>query len=117
VHNKEKVGFGSHNGAREKGVSACIADGANRCAAVHLVDTARLYRLALEKHEPAARYNAVAEEGAALLEIAEVIGAGLKVPVVSISPEDAKTQFGWLAMFAGMDKSSWIVWTRQQLGW
>ena len=76
--------------AREKGVSAYVGEGRNRWAAAHVSDVARLYRLALEKHEAGAKYHAVAEEGVAMRDIAEAIGRGLKVPVVSLSPEKAR---------------------------
>jgi nucleoside-diphosphate-sugar epimerase len=103
--------------AREKGVSAFVGDGQARWAAVPLLDAARLYRLALEKHEPGARYHAVAEEGVRLKDIAETIGRGLKLPAVSISPEQAPAHFGWMSMFAahGIPASSAI--TREKLGW
>lgn len=119
IHNLVKQGFASSllQVAREKGVSAYISDGADRWAAAHLLDVAHLYRLVLEKHEPGARYNAVAEEGIALREIAEVIGAGLKIPVVSLSLEEAKSHFGWLAMFVGMDMSASSLRTQHQLNW
>ena len=103
--------------AREKGVSAYIGDGLNRWPAAHVLDVARLYRLALEKHEAGSRYNAVAEEGISMREIAEVIGRGLKLPVVSLSPEEAPTHFGWLAMFAGFDMPASSAQTQQRLGW
>ena len=103
--------------AREKGVSPYIGDGRNRWAAAHLLDTARLYRLALEKNEPGARYNAIAEEGIPLREIAEVIGQGLKVPVVSLSPEEAPAHFGFLAMFAGRDLVVSSALTQKWLDW
>ena len=89
--------------AREKGASAYIGDGLNRWPAAHVLDVARLYRLALEKREAGSRYNAVAEEGVSMREIAEVIGQGLKVPVVSLSQEEAQADFGWLAMFVSFD--------------
>ena len=72
--------------ARERGISAYVGDGLNRWPAAHVHDVGRLYRLALEKREAGARYNAVAEEGIPVREIAEVIGHGLKVRVVSLSP-------------------------------
>jgi nucleoside-diphosphate-sugar epimerase len=103
--------------AREKGVSAYIGDGLNRWPSAHVLDVAHLYRLALEKHEAGSRYNAVAEEGVSMREIAEVIGRGLKVPVVSLSPEEAPAHFGWLAMFAGFDMPASSAQTRQRLGW
>lgn len=103
--------------AREKGVSAYVGDGANRLSAAHVIDTARLYRLALEKHEAGARYNAVAEEGVPMREIVEVIGRGLKVPVVSLSPEEAAAHFGWMSIFADLDLSASSAITREKLGW
>lgn len=119
VHNTVKVGFGSQllRVAREKNVSAYIDDGATRWAAAHLLDVAHLYRLVLEKYGPGTRYNAVAEEGIAVREIAEAIGTGLKLPVVSFSPEKGKSHFGWLAMFVGMDMSASSLRTQQQLSW
>ncbi len=119
VHSTVKMGFASQllRVAREKGVSAYVGDGTSRWAAVHVLDTAHLYRLVLEKGGPGVRYNAVAEEGIAVREIVEVIGAGLKVPVVSLSPEEAKSHFGWLAMFVGMDMSASSLRTQQQMSW
>jgi nucleoside-diphosphate-sugar epimerase len=103
--------------AREKGVSAYVGEGRNRWSAAHILDVARLYRLALEKHESGGRYHAVGEEGVALRDIAEAIGKGLKVPVVSISPEEARTHFGFLGMFAGLDLSASSAITQERLGW
>ncbi len=103
--------------ARAKRVSAYVGDGQNRWPAAHIHDVARLYRLALEKREPGARYNAVAEEGIAVRDIAEVIGRGLKVPVVSLSPAEAADHFGWLAPFAGMDLPASSAQTQARLGW
>ena len=103
--------------AREKAVSAYIGDGANRWPAAPVLDVARLYRLALEKAEPGARYHAVAEEGVAVRDIAEAIGQGLKIPVVSLTPEEAPAHFGWLAPFAGLDFPASSAQTRQRLGW
>jgi nucleoside-diphosphate-sugar epimerase len=80
-------------------------------------DVARLYRLALERRAPGARYHAVAEEGVPLREIAQAIGSGLKAPVASLSREEAPAHFGWLAMLVGLDLSASSAQTRQQLGW
>jgi nucleoside-diphosphate-sugar epimerase len=119
VHDTVKQGLITYavQVAREKGASAYIAEGLNRWPAAHVLDVARLYRLALEKHEAGSRYNAVAEEGISMREIAEVIGRGLKVPVVSLSQEEARAHFGWLAMFAGFDMPASSAQTRQRLGW
>jgi len=119
VHNTVKQGLITYAVAvaREQGVSAYVGDGLNRWPAVHVLDAARLYRLALEKREAGARYHAVAEEGVPVRDIAEVIGRGLKVPVVALSPEEAPAHFGWLAMFAGLDLSASSAQTEDRLGW
>ena len=103
--------------ARQKGVSAYVGDGTNRWAAAHRLDAALLYRLALEKAVAGARYNAIGEEGVPLREIAESIGRGLKIPVVSVSPEKMGEHFGWLSMVAGVDMPGSSVLTQQWLGW
>lgn len=103
--------------AREKKVSAYVCDGLNRWPAVHVSDAARLYRLALEKQEAGSRYHAVAEEGIPLRTIAEVIGRGLKVPVVSLSQEEAQAHFGWLGYFIGIDLLASSGKTQERLGW
>jgi nucleoside-diphosphate-sugar epimerase len=103
--------------AREKGVAAYVGDGLNRWPAAHVLDVARLYKLAFEKSEAGSRYHAVAEEGVPAREIAEVIGRGLKVPVVSLSPEEAAAHFGWLAPFMGFDMPASSALTQERLGW
>ena len=103
--------------AREKGVSVYIGEGGNRWPAAHVSDTARLYRLAVEKAEPGAIYHAVDEEGVSMKAIAEALGRGLKVPVKSITPEEVEAHFGWLAMFARMDMPASSAITRKKLGW
>src|SRR5271165_5153973 len=103
--------------ARAKGVSAYIGDGHNRWPAAHVADVARLYLLALEKGTAGARYHAVAEEGVALKDIATAIGRGLRVPVISISQEQAQEHFGFLGFFAGRDAHISSAQTRAKLGW
>jgi nucleoside-diphosphate-sugar epimerase len=103
--------------ARQKGSVAYVGEGKNRLPAVHVSDAVRLYRLALEKGQAGARYHAVAEEGIALREICEVIGAGVKMPVESITPEEATKYFGSLANLAMIDLAASGALTRQQLGW
>ena len=103
--------------ARRKGLSAFVGDGLNRWPAVHVLDTARLYRLVLEKGDAGARYHAVAEEGVSMREIADAIGRGLKVPVVTKSPEEAAGHFGWLAFFLAFDSPASSAQTQQRLGW
>jgi len=103
--------------ARHKRVSAYIGDGANRWPAAHVSDTAHLYHLAVEKAEPGAIYHAVGEEGISMKTIAEALGRGLKVPVISIKPEEVEAHFGWLSMFAGHDMPSSSTITQQKLNW
>jgi nucleoside-diphosphate-sugar epimerase len=103
--------------ARAKGVSAYIGDGSNRWPAAHVSAVARLYRLAFEKAEPGAIYHAVDEEGVSMKAIAEAHARGLKIPVVSIKPEEAEAHFGWLAHFAVHDMPSSSAITQQKLNW
>jgi nucleoside-diphosphate-sugar epimerase len=119
VHDTVKQGLVTYaiRVAREKGVVAYVGDGLNRWPAAHRLDTAHLYRLALDKGDGGVRYHAVAEEGVPVRDIAEVIGRGLGVPVVSIAPEEAAGHFGWLAPFVGWDIPASSEQTRQKLGW
>jgi nucleoside-diphosphate-sugar epimerase len=119
VHNPVKQGLVTYaiELARQKGISVYVGDGRNRWPAVHVLDAARLYRLALEKLEKGARYHAVAEEGVPMRDIAEVIGRGLKVPAISVSPEEAPAHFGWLAAFAGRDLPASGALTQKRLAW
>jgi nucleoside-diphosphate-sugar epimerase len=105
------------NLAREKGVSAYIGDGLNRWTGVHRLDTAPLYRLALEKGSAGARYHGVAEEGISFRDIATVIGKKLNLPVASKTREEAAGHFGWLAAFAGIDCPASSKLTQERLGW
>lgn len=102
---------------REKGACAYIRDGRNRMSAVHVLDAARLFRLALEKAEPDAKYHAVTEEGVTFRDVAETIGRHLQLPVKSITPEEAQDFFGWFAAFAGFDIPASSAQTRKKLGW
>lgn len=119
VHNPVKQGLITFlvQIAREKGVSAYVGEGLNRWPAAHVLDVARLYRLVLEKREAGSRYNAVAEEGVPVREIAEVIGRGLKVPVASLSLEEAPAHFGWLGAFMGFDMPASSAQTQERLDW
>jgi len=119
VHDRDKQGLVTYMIAlaREKGVSAYIGNGQNRWPAVHRLDVAPLYRLALEKGTAGGRYHAVGEEGVSLRNIAEAIGRGLKIPVVSVAPQEAAAHFGWLAFLIGMDLPASSALTQQRLGW
>jgi nucleoside-diphosphate-sugar epimerase len=103
--------------AREKGVSGYIGDGANRWPAVHRLDSAHLFRLALEEAPAGTTLHAIAEEGVPVREIAEVIGRHLDIPVVSVSAANAGEHFTWLGGFLGLDAPASSAWTRQLLGW
>jgi nucleoside-diphosphate-sugar epimerase len=103
--------------AREKGVSGYIGDGANRWPAVHRLDSARLFRLALERAPAGSTLHAVADEGVPIRDVAEAIGRHLEVPVVSIAPEDAGEHFSWLGGFLALDAPASSALTRELLGW
>jgi nucleoside-diphosphate-sugar epimerase len=103
--------------ARDKGVSGYIGDGSNRWPAVHRLDSAHLFRLALEEAPAGSTLHAVADEGVPIRDIAEVIGRHLELPVVAISPEDAAEHFAWLAGFLAADSPASSALTRELLGW
>jgi nucleoside-diphosphate-sugar epimerase len=103
--------------ARAKGVAAYVGQGTNHWAAAHVMDVARLYRLAIEQCKPGERFHAVAEPGITARAIAEAVGAGLNVPVKSLTQEEAPAYFGWMAAFATMDMLSSSTWTQQRLNW
>ena len=119
IHNPYKQGLVTEviKLAREKQVSAYIDAGLNRWSAAHVADTAHLYRLALEKHQPGARYHATAESSIGFRFIAEAIGEGLGLPTVAVPANEAMASFGWLSSFVGKDMSSMSTKTQMQLGW
>ena len=119
VHNRDRQGFATYMiaCAREKGVSAYVGAGLNRWSAVHRLDAAPIYRLALEKGSSGAKYHAVAEEGVLVREVAEAIGQGLKMPVVALPPEEAENHFGWLGSPVTMDHPASSALTQRRLGW
>jgi len=103
--------------ARQRGVSAYVGDGLNRWPAVHRFDAAYLFRLALERGTAGAIYNGVADEGVAIRAIAEVIGRRLRLPIVSISVEEAAEHFGFLGRLLSLDMRASSASTRRLLGW
>ena len=119
VHDRTKAGLATMmiQIAREKGVSGYVGDGAQRWAAVHVLDAARLFLLTAEHAEPGTIWHGVAEEGVAIRAIAETIGQRLNVPVRSVDPKDASEHFGPLAHFLGLDSPASSAITQQKLDW
>lgn len=120
VHDTRKAGLVTWliQIARQKGASAYVGEGEARWAAAPLKDVAHLYRLAVEKTGPGVTtYHAVEEEGVSLRKIAEALGKGLKVPVISIEPEEAEGQFGTFGHFVMLDMPASSAWTRKTLNW
>ena len=103
--------------ARAKGKVAYVGDGKSRWAAAHVSDVARLYKLAIERAEPGARHHAVGEEGVSARDIAEALGRSLKLPVVSLSPDEVAAHFGPMSMFAVLDMPASSAATQKKLGW
>lgn len=119
IHNTVKQGLVSDviETAWSKSVSAYVDNGVNCWSATHVLDTARLFRLALEKREAGARYHATAEGAIAFRDIAEAIGRSLDIPTINLSDEEAKTHFGWLATFVTKDMSASNAITLAKLDW
>jgi nucleoside-diphosphate-sugar epimerase len=119
VHGKDDHGFVPRliDIAREKGVSAHPGDGSNRWPAVHRLDAARVFRLALEEAPAGSRLHAVAEEGVPVRDIADAIGRGLGLPVVEVPRDEAFSHFGWLGAFFAIDAAASSALTQRQLGW
>jgi nucleoside-diphosphate-sugar epimerase len=103
--------------ARAQGRVGYVGDGQNRWAAGPVKAVAELYRLAVEQGKAGERFHAVSEEGVTAREIAEALGAGLGLPVVSLSQDEAFAYFGPFALFAGLDMPASSAWTRRRLGW
>ena len=119
VHGEDDQGFvpGLISIARAKGVSAYPGDGSNRWPAVHRLDAADLFRLALEAAPAGQRWHGVGEEGVLFRDIADVIGRHLNLPVTSVSLEEADGHFGWLGHFVTLDSPASSALTRRQMGW
>jgi nucleoside-diphosphate-sugar epimerase len=119
VHDVTRAGLLSRIGpmAREKGVSAYLGAGENVWPAVHHLDAAHLFCLAVEKAAPGARLHAVAEEGIPMRAIAEAMGEKLGVPARSVAPEEAGEFFGAFAGFVGLDNPTTSHVTRETMGW
>ncbi|MFT3704982.1 MAG: SDR family oxidoreductase [Agriterribacter sp.] len=119
VHDKGDKGFIPFiiHQARTKGMSAYVGDGNNRWPAVHRLDAAKLFRLALEKAAKGARYNAIGDEGIAIRDIATLIGQKLHLPVASVSQEEAAQHFEWMSRFIVFDNPATSHTTQTQLGW
>jgi nucleoside-diphosphate-sugar epimerase len=103
--------------ARRTGRSAYIGEGLNRWSAVHRLDAARLFRLALEAEAPLQVYHAAGEEGIPFRDIAAAIGRGLDLPVEPVAPGEARAQFGWFESFAAMDTAASSAVTQAHLRW
>jgi nucleoside-diphosphate-sugar epimerase len=103
--------------ARDTGVSAYVGDGSNRWPAVHELDAARLYRLALETAPAGSRLHGVGDEGVPFRDIAEAVGRHLNRPTVSIPAEQADAHFGFLGALVMLDNPTSSTVTQQLLGW
>lgn len=103
--------------ARQKGAAAYIGDGTQRWPAVHRLDAARLFRLAIEKAPAGSRLHATGEEGIAMRDLAAHIGRRVGVPVVSKSPDEAAAHFGFFGAVVGADQPASSTRTRELLGW
>jgi nucleoside-diphosphate-sugar epimerase len=118
VHDTRKAGLITYavQIARQKGEFVYVGEGRNRWAAGHLSDTARLYRLALEK-KTSGVYHSVGEEGVSAKDIAEAVARGMKIPTRSITAEEAAAQLGFLGHFAALDMPASSAITQKALNW
>jgi nucleoside-diphosphate-sugar epimerase len=99
--------------ARDQGVSGYVGDGSSRWPAVHVLDAAHLFRLAVERAPAGSRLHAVGDEGVPTRDIAAVIGRHLSLPTASVPAED----FGWLGQVFAVDQPASATLTRELLGW
>jgi nucleoside-diphosphate-sugar epimerase len=99
--------------ARDKGVSGYVGDGSNRWPAVHVLDAAHLFRLAVEQAPAGSRLHAVGDEGVPIRDIADVIGRHLNLPTASVPAAD----FGFLGQILSVDQPASAALTRELLGW
>ncbi len=119
VHDKGDKGFVPFiiQQARKNSVSAYPAEGNNRWPAVHRLDVAKIFVLAVEKAAKGALYNAIGDTGIELKRIAELIGEKLNLPIVSLSGEENMKHFEWMSGFIGFDSPATSFKTKEQLGW
>mgnify|MGYP003952997209 CR=1 FL=1 len=119
VHDPVKQGLISFyiDHARTAGLAGYVGEGADRWAAAHVTDVAQMFAAVLERGARGETYHAVGEPGVAFRDIAEAVAVGLGVPMVSLSPAEAASHFGWLAMFIGQNGSASNAWTKARLGW
>lgn len=103
--------------AREHGISGYVGDGSNHWPAVHRLDAATLFRLAVEQAPAGSALHGVAEEGVVLRDVAEVIGRRLGLPVESVDPARAMEHFGFLGAVLSLDAVVSSALTRELLGW
>jgi nucleoside-diphosphate-sugar epimerase len=103
--------------AKQKGSAAYVGDGSNRWPAVNTYDGATLLRLAVESAPAGTRLHGVAESGIAFKKIAETIGKNLRLPVTSVTPDEAPAYLNFLAMFAAADNPAANDLTRERFGW
>lgn len=103
--------------AQKAGISAYVGDGTNQWSAVHRMDAARLFRLALENNRPGAVYHGVGESGVQFKDIAALIAQKFQLPLTTLEGKRAAKHFGMIAAFVGLDNPASSDWTRQELGW
>lgn len=119
VHDKGDKGFVPFiiQQARKNGVSAYPGEGNNRWPAVHRLDAAKVFQLAVEKGAKGALYNVIGDTGIEVKRIAELIGTKLNLPVASLAGEEARQHFEWMVGFIGFDSPATSFKTQEQLGW